>query len=561
MITIEDSPIDLCRKKITVGKIIGVYGMNYPISYWYVYGFNEENVTLIGLDNNFNLFLENPKIVQTDTSSFQYFEVNYADTIYIPQNYIQHYYQNRYIQKRPKFGDVVFLETQFNTQKPFIIINYDPLSNVHLASSLCYDLYQRWVKTVDLNLSFCKYFVVSTKELRRDIFNKSREIRNNLERRDYEQLNILDQIIEFTAQMSYLCEKTDFSNIKLRELDFLDNLEEIPEEIEKIEYSEDEIEPLFEQYENNPLDYLYNYESSLEMGDCVSEESADPEPNRAEYIEIVEPLFNNNYLEDLEFGVPFYYNSQSEINNNLSHYNWGSINEDEPNWDNSLEMPDLENQLNVLQSVSFYDPWTTKQVVDIEDIVELNKKNTDEEYLNKLVNSLKSNEPLIVEYSPDDMGDYNSVSNTEFYPSYISNDDLDDSMSHDSFCPEDWYNKKFHFEEENIHVSFELEDESYDSSSSLEDRECIINTSSDDECQSEIILYDREISCNSISKSDEADESIQNEIVEPIFKTLEVEKEYSEPLEAKTDELDKDYDEIAQDEIEPFMEKSGCSIM
>ena len=42
-ISIEDCPIDLCRKKVTVGSVLGIYGLNYPISFWYVYGFNEEN--------------------------------------------------------------------------------------------------------------------------------------------------------------------------------------------------------------------------------------------------------------------------------------------------------------------------------------------------------------------------------------------------------------------------------------------------------------------------------------------------------------------------------------
>lgn len=563
MFSIGDCPIDLCRKKITVGSLIGVYGYNYPISYWYIYGFNGDNVTLIGLDNDYNLLIDKPKIVQTDMSSIQYFEVGNAPIIDVPANYILHYYQNRYRDKKPKYGDVVLLETQFITYKPYMILNYDPLSNVHLVKSLCYDLYERWTRNTDLNLAFCHYRVVSTKELRRDIHNRSQEIRNNLERKNYEQINILDQIIEFTAHMNYIYEKTDLTNIKLRELDFLDNLELIPQEYskemidEKQTYLEADIENQLNQNDENPLDYLLHYSSRENSIDCeynyfIENDLEETYIGQSPRLFLEDSPKKNDYIELFD-SDEIRRNDEEAISSPIL---CGSS-------DDEVIYDWREDKINGNETVlnNYYNPWITKAIIDIDQIIEIsNQSKTDENYINNLVMSLKGNEPKVVVYSLDDNGDCYSES---------------------SYCPDDWYKSTYFFEkgdgEPEIEYSCDRKDESYQSSSS-EDDECLITTSY--ECNSETIEYDNSITCeesvSSTYEEYEANEDINNhlefdlrlesedEMISQESDVLEQQNPQPEQITPQQKE-NGEYDEVGLDEIEPWNEddhqQRGCSIM
>jgi hypothetical protein len=64
---------------------------------------------------------------------------------------------------------------------------------------------------------------VSNKELRRDIFEKSKKMHQMLQTTNYNELMRIDDIIEFQAKMDYLAEKSQKCEMKLKELEFLNN--------------------------------------------------------------------------------------------------------------------------------------------------------------------------------------------------------------------------------------------------------------------------------------------------------------------------------------------------
>ena len=95
----ERMPIDFFdNKKLIVKSIIGVYGAFYPLSFWYVYSVDDFTVTLIGLDNEYEPLLINPKFIQCELSLIHFYVMFYPDehSIVINQNYFQNFYQNLY---------------------------------------------------------------------------------------------------------------------------------------------------------------------------------------------------------------------------------------------------------------------------------------------------------------------------------------------------------------------------------------------------------------------------------------------------------------------------------
>lgn len=530
---VEDCPIDLCRKKIVVGSVLGIYGLNYPISFWYVYGFSGDNITLISLDPNYQLIIDNPKIIQTDLSMVHYFQVQGIEPPTIPPNFIQHFYRNRYLSRKPKYGDIVLLETQFFTQRPYFILNFDPIANVHLALDISYNKLSFVPRSIDLNLAFCIYKVVSTKEMRKDIYLRAREYSNRLETKNYEPIRIFDEMICFTAQMNYLYEKTEQSNIKLRELTFVGDLENIQNELEELEPNTNT------NYDMTNYDY-FNYES-LTQEDTI--------------IYNAEDYYCSEYNNDLEDNILNFDKLYDEADFIYSTY---SPADEGPN--ETIDFIDYCKTYNTpieqptASPILYYDPWLTQSICQLpsnifpkcEDDIETSE--TDGQYLNRILNEL-NNKPVI---RTDETADGTSYS------------------SDSSFTPEDWYRKQ---------IDLTISDETYESSSedsimsndyTKNNYECIIETSCSSDDDDDIYTapnpyyYDTSITVSSNSVDDnpnkpdlETNSPSNSEEVNMIDNQIQTTLTNETKQEVENHE---EYDTINPDEIEPYHQER-CSIM
>jgi hypothetical protein len=219
----ERMPIDFFEKKeLLIGSIIGIYGTYYPISYWNVHNLDEDILTLIKLDKNYMPLLIEPEMIQIEKSLINFFIVSNFNNLVIPYNYFQSYYQNRIIQKKPRYGDLILLKNNINDYDLFRILNFDPITGSHLCVEANYSNQQNYYSrnhSILLNLSI--FSVVSTKELRRDIIEKSKQLKLSLSKSNYERLKFLDDYLLFKDIMNYLEEKSHQNEIRLNELVFL----------------------------------------------------------------------------------------------------------------------------------------------------------------------------------------------------------------------------------------------------------------------------------------------------------------------------------------------------
>jgi len=250
----KKKPIDRNSKKKLLGRVISICDVYYPLSYWYVYDSNEFTVTLIGLDNEYKPFINNPKIIQIELGYIQYNVISVETEVVIEQNYLKNFYQNRItLNKKPRYGDIILLESFYEDcftflPVPFFVLNYDPLSGSHLLFEISYTNYDFYEKhNQNLILELCDFNIISNKEIRRDIIEKQKKIKLSLEKSNYNELNNFDEIIRFNVQMNFLSEKTQLNEMKLIDLDFLRNEKLDCLEIEK------EYQPMYNYWETNTI--------------------------------------------------------------------------------------------------------------------------------------------------------------------------------------------------------------------------------------------------------------------------------------------------------------------
>jgi hypothetical protein len=235
----ERMPIDFFSKKeLVAGSIIGIYGTYYSnnyFSYWYVYSIDDFRITLIALDQYYKPILINPEFIQIEISLINYFILSNENDIVITQNYFQNFYQNRIIKKKPRYGDLLLIKNNLYHYDVFSVLNYDPISGSHLVVQVDYsNIYYYNSRNYNLVLDLCNYCVISTKELRRDIIEKSRKIKASLKNLNYEPLHIFDEIDCFNTYMNYLVEKTENMETQLVELDFLTSENQVSKPLEDL---------------------------------------------------------------------------------------------------------------------------------------------------------------------------------------------------------------------------------------------------------------------------------------------------------------------------------------
>ena len=348
----ERMPIDFFdNNKLIVKSIIGVYGAFYPISYWYVHSFDENTVTLIGLDNNYDLLLIHPKFIQCEINLLHFYVMFYPDehNIVINENYFQNFYQNRIITKKPRYGDLILVETNNKNYTPFFILNYDPLGGSHLVSEIDYsNMFNYSSRNHSILLDLSVYKIVSNKELRRDIVEKSKCIKRSLEKCYYERLNIFDEICSFNSQMNYLVEKSEKCEMRLVELDFLNTEDLVIQPLEdlikfdslKIENPLEEYLKCYEEDQTEPMevdDYPdYNYWNiNTIINDTSLDEILSFNDQRRlitsdqNYIhklaydtKLLENIFSKETSDDLELSSIDSVSKDNESNNTITNYQY-----------------------------------------------------------------------------------------------------------------------------------------------------------------------------------------------------------------------------------------------
>ena len=215
--------IDVEKNKLKIGNVIGISGIYYRAQNWYVSSVDDYSVTLVGLDDNYKP-LATPKVLNVEINLIHYYLISKTNKkLKIDQSYLNQFYKNKGSVKKARYGDIILLETVCGTSVPFYVLNYDPISGSYLVYEILFSDTDYKNSTKSLILELCQFTVVSTKELRRDIFEKSKKMHQLLQTTNYNELMRIDDIIEFQAKMEYLAEKSQKCEMKLKELEFLNN--------------------------------------------------------------------------------------------------------------------------------------------------------------------------------------------------------------------------------------------------------------------------------------------------------------------------------------------------
>jgi hypothetical protein len=296
---------NIYHRQISEGCILCIYGDYYPSSYWYVYEKDRNNLlTIIQLNNYYKPMTNPSKILKLKAKDIDYMIISNPKSkinllkieVDIPIEFFKNYHQNRLNTKLPKYGDLLLIEQNFFSYGSFFVLNYEP----HNYTYLIYNIITG--KTENIFMELCKYKTISTKELRRQIYDKSEKIRIKHTNTDYEILNQIDERIYFQTKMNYMFDSgMNNACLGLIQLGFLDepliNLSgKINQELNNIEEKNNEL-----------LGFLQNYES-------ISEEYND------------EPCFENicDVNENIKNLIT---NDEAFINTYLNEYKYSEINQ------------------------------------------------------------------------------------------------------------------------------------------------------------------------------------------------------------------------------------------
>jgi len=279
----ERMPIDFFMKnEIVIGSIIGIFGTYYPISYWYVHNVDENLLTLIKLSNDFLPLLLEPELIQIEKHLIHFYIVSQCNNFFLPNNYFQTYYQNRIIKKKQRYGDFLHIKNNLNNYDLFRVLNYDPISGSYLCVECDYSNHKKnYSRNHSIILNLSDFYVVSTKELRCELLEKSKQINLSIKNSNFERLHFLDGMVLFKNIMNYIEEKSNQYNIRLNELIFLNdqNNEEQPlEDLIKFDslQLEDEYNPEYNDnhnWINNVLDTTVCPEINGEATSLIKEQN------------------------------------------------------------------------------------------------------------------------------------------------------------------------------------------------------------------------------------------------------------------------------------------------
>jgi len=294
--------IDVEKNKLKIGNVIGVSGIYYFTQNWYVSSLDEYSVTLVGLDEQYKP-LSIPKVINVETNIIQYYIISKLNKkIKIDQSYVNQFYKNKSLLKKARYGDIVLIETVYGTYVPFYVLNYDPISGSHLV-------YEIHFSDSNLNnnnnsksviLELCRFKVVSSKELRRDIFEQSKKMHQSLTKSNYNEFTRIDDIIEFQTRMEYLAEKSQKCEMQLRELDFLNNESLLFQTLDDIVNNRDERLEQEEPSPKNTSDELFISDLIRDNIECFERFDTSIDSSEEESIFNFKPNNNLFYFSDDE---------------------------------------------------------------------------------------------------------------------------------------------------------------------------------------------------------------------------------------------------------------------
>ena len=327
---------NIYHRQISKGCILCIYGDYYPSSYWYVYEKDKYNLlTIIRLELDIcykpstnprtilklkakdidYMMISNPK----NKNNFVKIEVD------IPQTFFKNYHENRLTTKLPKYGDILLVEKNFFSYGAFFVLNYEPHNYTYLIYNIATG------KTENVYIEMCKYNTISTKELRREIYNKSVKIKYRHINTDYEIFNKIEEKVYFQTKMNYMFD-TGINNacLGLIQLGFLN------EPLISLTGKINEELNLIEEKNNEVLELILNSISEDEHLEPYIENICDVNENIKNLINNDE-TFINTYLNGYKYSelnqTNEEFNDESTSNDNKSSSDGDTIDYPECSYD------------------------------------------------------------------------------------------------------------------------------------------------------------------------------------------------------------------------------------
>ena len=305
---------NIYHRQISKGCILCIFGDYYSSSYWYVYEkdkFNLLTIIRLELDNCYKPSTNPRTILKLKAKDIDYIMISNPKNknnflkieVDIPQTFFKNYHENRLTTKLPKYGDILLVEKNFFSYGAFFVLNYEP----HNYTYLIYNISSG--KTQNIYIEMCKYKTISTKELRREIYNKSSKIRFRNINTNYEIFNKIEEKVFFQTKMNYMFD-TGINNacLGLIQLGFLN--EPLTSLTGKIN---DELN-IIEQKNNEVLELILNSMSEDEHLEPYIENICDVNENIKNLINNDE-TFINTYLNEYKY---------SELNQTNEEFNDGT---------------------------------------------------------------------------------------------------------------------------------------------------------------------------------------------------------------------------------------------
>jgi hypothetical protein len=274
----EFKEYDCNECSIPKGSIIGIYGQFYKLSNWYVYDYYNKNITIVKLDDNHKLS-DKPLILMVSTEDLDYYIIDWnADYIQISKDYIANFYRFTQPLYKVRYGDIINLSDYKDKYSLFFVMNFDPVTNTYMILSMDQNKKKQYYS---LNIGLCNYYILSRKELRLNIINKSKEFTKKYIIDCYETLDIIDEDICIRNKINYLMEKSYATNLISLSTGFLNgSLETVKNDLEnydnkmdtfqfEINNDNDEWKQIFTK-KNNEIGQDENYIHKLNFEEKVS---------------------------------------------------------------------------------------------------------------------------------------------------------------------------------------------------------------------------------------------------------------------------------------------------
>jgi hypothetical protein len=328
---------NIYHRQISKGCIICIYGDYYPSSYWYVYEKDKTNMlTIIKLDNYYKPHQNPSKILKLKAKDVDYMIISnpknkinpFKIEVDIPATFFKNYHENRLNIKQPKYGDILLIEKNFFSYGAFFVLNYEP----HNYTYLIYNISSG--KTENIYIELCKYETITNKELRREIYTMSENIRFKHINTNYKLINDIDDKIFFQTKMNYLFDSgINNACLGLIELGFLNEpltslSGKINEQLNLIEEKNNEVLELILNYneedsqcDNNDENFInsyltdYKYTTLNQFIDEFSDSDDDKSSSEGDTIDYPECSYDkkyNHYIEDESYDS---YNEEEKYNN------------------------------------------------------------------------------------------------------------------------------------------------------------------------------------------------------------------------------------------------------